>query len=76
MELAAAAKGQTVSDFDLSAHVRSAEEVLERLELRRLPDRDRVWFLELLDENVESNPALERATRNYRRSRDRRSQRT
>ena len=71
IEQAAAAKGQTVSDFAVSTLVRSAEEVLERLERRRLSDRDRDRFLELLDSNDEPSPALKRAARDYRRSRSR-----
>jgi len=69
IEQAAAAKGQTVSDFAVSTLVRSAEEVLESLERRRLSDRDRERFLELLDRNDEPNPALKRAARDYKRSR-------
>ena len=68
IEQAAAAKGQTVSDFAVSTLVRSAEEVLERLEHRKLSDRDRDQFLELLDRNDEPNPALKKAARAYKRS--------
>jgi len=71
IEQAAAAKGPTVSDFAVATLVRSAEEVLERLERRRLSDRDRDRFLELLDSKDEPNPALKRAARDDRRSRAR-----
>lgn len=71
IEQAAAAKGQTVSDFAVSTLVRSAEEVLERLERRRLSDRDRDRFLEMLDSSDEPNPALKRAARDYKRARAR-----
>ena len=68
IEQAAAAKGQTVSDFAVSTLVRSAEEVLERLERRKLSDRDRDRFLELLDRSDAPTPALKKAARAYRRS--------
>jgi len=65
IEQAAAASGQTVSAFAVSRLVRSAEEVLER---RKLSDRDRDRFLELIDRNDEPSPALKRAARDYERS--------
>lgn len=68
IEQAAAAKGQTVSDFAVSTLVRSAEEVLERLERRKLSNRDRDRFLELLDRSDEPNAALKKAARAYNRS--------
>lgn len=68
IEQAAAAKGQTVSDFAVSTLVRSAEEVLERIERRKLSDRDRDRFLELLEQDDEPTPTLKKAARAYKRS--------
>lgn len=68
IEQAAAATGQTVSEFAVSTLVRGAEEVLERIGRRELPDRDRDRFLELLERNDEPTPALKKAARAYKRS--------
>ena len=68
IEQAAAARGQTVSDFAVSTLLRSAEEVLDRLQHRRLSSRDRDLFLEMLDRDDKPNEALKRAARAYRRT--------
>jgi len=67
IERAALAAGLTVTDFAISALLQSAHETLERQAQRRLSDRDRDFFLKMLDEDVEPNEALKQAARRYKR---------
>ena len=67
IERAALAAGLTVTDFAISALLQSAHETLERQAQRRLSDRDRDFFLKMLDEDVKPNEALKQAARRYKR---------
>jgi uncharacterized protein (DUF1778 family) len=66
IEEAAAALGQTVSEFAVSTVVREARQVLQQAQVTRLSNRDRDRFLEALDA-VDSKPnaALKAAARRY-----------
>jgi uncharacterized protein (DUF1778 family) len=68
IEQAAAASGQTVSDFAVSTLVRHAHDVLDRQDRRRLSDRDRDRFLDMLERDEQPNDELQRAARTYKRS--------
>ena len=61
IERAALAEGLTVTDFAIHALVDVADEVLERHHARKLTDRDRDLFLELLDSNDDPNEELKGA---------------
>jgi uncharacterized protein (DUF1778 family) len=66
IENAAAALGQTVSEFAISTVVREARQVLQDAQVTRLSNRDRDQFLKALDA-VDSKPnaALKAAARRY-----------
>jgi uncharacterized protein (DUF1778 family) len=66
IEEAAAAMGQTVSEFTVSTVVRQARQVLQEAQATRLSNRDRDRFLAALDA-VDSRPnaALKAAARRY-----------
>lgn len=67
IENAALISGVTVTDFAITALVNSAEEILEKHQMRVLSDRDRDLFLALLeDEDAEPNEALKKAAREYK----------
>ena len=63
---AAIAEGLTITDFAVHALINTADEVLERHQMRRLSDRDRDIFLALLDADNEPNEALKSAFQAHR----------
>lgn len=66
IEDAAAALGQTVSEFAVSTVVREARQVLQEAQVTRLSNRDRDRFLEALDAvDAKPNEALKAAARRY-----------
>jgi uncharacterized protein (DUF1778 family) len=66
IESAAAALGQTVSEFAISTVVREARQVLQDAEVTRLSNRDRDQFLKALDSvDAQPNAALKAAARRY-----------
>lgn len=66
IEEAAAALGQTVSEFAVSTVVREARHVLQEARVTSLSDRDRDRFLAALDAvDAEPNAALKAAARRY-----------
>ncbi len=66
IEQAAAALGQSVSEFTVATMVQQARRVLESQHATRLSQRDGVRLLELLDElNAAPNAALTAAARRY-----------
>ncbi len=66
IEEAAAALGQTVSEFTVSTVLREARNVLQQAQLTRLSNRDRDTFLAALDEtSAAPNKALKAAARRY-----------
>ncbi len=66
IEEAAAALGQTVSEFAISTVVREARQVLHNVQITRLSNRDRDRFLEALDAaDAKPNTALKDAVRRY-----------
>ena len=68
IEEAAAALGQTVSEFTISTVVREARQVIQDARITQLSNRDRDVFLALLGEtNPQPNDALKAAARRYRR---------
>jgi uncharacterized protein (DUF1778 family) len=68
IEEAAAALGQSVSDFAVSTLVRQARSVLEQRNVTALGDRDRDRFVALLDDaEARPNAALLKAARRYRK---------
>ncbi len=68
IEEAAAALGQTVSDFTISTVVREARQVIHDAQFTRLSNRDRDSFLAALDaSNAKPNDALKAAARRYRK---------
>lgn len=67
VERAAVVSGLTVTDFAINALVNSANEVLERHQMRTLSDRDHDVFLALLDSDQEPNEALKKAAKDYKR---------
>ena len=70
IEEAAAALGQTASEFALSAAIREARHVLEEVHVTKLSNRDRDRFLQALNA-VDSAPpsALRDAAQRYGRRR-------
>ena len=67
IEEAAAALGQTVSEFTISTVVREARQVIQDARITQLSNRDRDVFLALLSEtNPQPNDALKAAARRYR----------
>lgn len=70
IEEAAAALGQTVSEFTVSTVVQEARQVLEAAQVTKLSQRDRDQFLAALDDtNASPNSALKAAARRYRKRR-------
>jgi uncharacterized protein (DUF1778 family) len=68
IEEAAAALGQSVSEFAISTVVREARQILQEAQVTRLSNRDRDRFLAALDAaEVRPNAALKTAARRYRR---------
>lgn len=66
IEEAAAALGQTVSEFTVSTVVREARHVLQEAQVTRLSNRDRDRFLAALDAlDSKPNAALKAAARRY-----------
>jgi len=68
IEEAAAATGQSVSDFALSTLLQGSRNVLQQCQITQLSNRDRDKFIALLDAS-ESRPnrALVKAARDYRK---------
>lgn len=70
IENAAAALGQSVSEFTISTVVREARHVLQESEITRLSNRDRDIFLKILDDaDRKPNAALKAAANRYRKQR-------
>lgn len=68
IEAAAAALGQTVSEFTISTVVREARQVIHDAEVTRLSNRDRDVFLEALKATDASpNAALKTAAKRYKK---------
>jgi uncharacterized protein (DUF1778 family) len=68
IEEAAAALGQTVTEFTVSSVVREARRVLEDARMTRLSNRDRDLFLAALDaEDAKPNATLRAAARRYQK---------
>ena len=68
IEEAAAALGQTVSDFTISTVVREAREVIQQAQFTRLSNRDRDTFLAALDNSdAKPNDALKAAAHRYKK---------
>ena len=68
VEEAAAALGQTVSDFTVSTIVREARQVLQEAQITELSNRDRDAFLAALDaKDAKPNDALKAAARRYKK---------
>jgi uncharacterized protein (DUF1778 family) len=66
IEAAAAALGQSVSEFAVSTVVREARQVLQETRVTRLSNRDRDRFLEALDAvDLKPNAALKTAAKRY-----------
>ncbi len=66
IEDAAAALGQTVSEFAVSTVVREARQVLQAAQTTKLSNRDRDRFLKALDSaDSRPNAALKAAARRY-----------
>jgi uncharacterized protein (DUF1778 family) len=69
IERAAAAEGQTVTDFALSTLLKAAHETIQRATLTTLSDRDSEVFLRMLDSDAPPNAALKAAAKRYRKAR-------
>lgn len=67
IEEAAAALGQTVSEFTVSTVLREARHVLQDERVTRLSNRDRDAFLAALQETNAPNDALKAAARKYKK---------
>jgi uncharacterized protein (DUF1778 family) len=65
IEQAAAANGQTLTEFAVAALVERARQVLNAESVRTLSERDARRFMRLLEEG-EPNAALRKAARKYR----------
>ena len=66
IERAAAALGQSVSEFAISTVVREARQVLQDAQVTHLSNRDRDQFLKALDSvDAQPNAALKAAARRY-----------
>lgn len=65
VEMAALASGLSTDEFAAAALQREAEEVLARLKVTKLSDRDRDVFLELMDNPSEPSEYLIRAVAEY-----------
>lgn len=69
IEQAAAASGQTVTDFTVSTLCRRARKVLRDEQVLVLSDRDRDAFLAALENPPKPNRALLRAAQDWREAR-------
>ncbi len=67
IEEAAAALGQTVSEFTVSTVLREARNVLQDAKVTQLSNRDRDAFLAALQESNAPNNALKAAARRYKK---------
>ena len=68
IEEAAAALGQTVTEFTISTVIREARQVLQDAQVTQLSNRDRDAFLTALDAcDAKPNKALKNAARRYRK---------
>ena len=68
IEEAAAALGQTVTEFTVSTVVREARQVIQETQFTRLSNRDRDRFLAALDAtDSKPNEALKAAARRYKK---------
>lgn len=68
IEKAAAALGQTLSEFTVSTVVREARQVIQETQFTRLSDRDRDAFLSALDaRDSKPNEALKAAAKRYKK---------
>ena len=68
IEEAAAQMGQTVSDFAVSTLVQTARRILHEQQVTRLSERDRQFFVEMLDDqSTKPNRALVKAANRYRK---------
>ena len=68
IEEAAAALGQTISEFTVSTVIREARQVLEDAQVTHLTNRDRDAFLSALESiDAKPNKALKSAARRYKR---------
>lgn len=67
IEQAAAALGQSVTDFTISTVLREARQVIQETQQTRLSNRDRDAFLAALDAtDCKPNAALKSAARHYK----------
>lgn len=69
IEQAAAATGQSVSDFAIANLVQAAQRTIEEVTVTRLCMRDRDHFLNLIASEGEPNKALKVAADRYRKRR-------
>jgi len=68
IEEAAAALGQTVSEFTISTVLREARQVIQDTQITRLSNRDRDTLLAALDSaDAKPNAALRSAARRYKK---------
>ncbi len=68
IEEAAAALGQTISEFTISTVIREARQVLQDSQITRLTNRDRDAFLAALESiDAKPNDAMKSAARRYKR---------
>lgn len=68
IEEAAAALGQSVSDYAVSTLVRNARAVLQQAQVTNLSNRDRDLFIAMLDdEDAKPNKALSDAAKRYKK---------
>ena len=66
IEEAAAALGQTITEFTIATVIREARQVLEEAQVTRLSNRDRDQFLKALNAvDARPNKALKAAARRY-----------
>jgi uncharacterized protein (DUF1778 family) len=68
IEHAAVLQGMTVSEYAKAILLHHAQEVVERHETRRLSDRDRDLFLDLLDNPPAPNDSLRAAAADFRQA--------
>lgn len=74
IEQAAAATGQTVTDYAVSTLTQAARQVVEQREVTELTNRDRDRFLALLDDSSKKpSKALRDAAARYRKARGKQS---
>jgi uncharacterized protein (DUF1778 family) len=69
IERAASVRGQSLTDFAVSALLKEAGEVIEQAELRTLSRRDSTIFLQMLNSEAMPNAALKRAAKRYKNNR-------